>query len=383
MLSDIGFNDNLEVAGRKFHFQTATQSNKGKIRTEIFENGRILSMAEIDFERRKGARAQTVEDRLRSVVESLHQEMIEEVELLFRISEKVNKLRHSPSNCKVGQLFLHHNLIDDAIRQFKIAIENDPKNAEAYSLLGQTYILVGDHVKAVEILSKGIQLDARFTDLHNNYGLALMLSGNYDQSLEEFKQSIKLNRNYLEAHYNLAMLYFKTTSSRYSDKSIPPPSIRIQRALEHLSQIKEIRIKVFDTLFSKIEKLAEKQEFDSIVKLLDDNRRKVFPGDFSRLISNTFYLKFMYGGKGLDNDTIRRYEHRLNSALEENPDYADVWNNLGVIHLIQCRNLFLQALSEFNRALELNPGFEKAIKNKKLVENDGKEFLILLRAILK
>ena len=44
---------------------------------------------------------------------------------------------------------------------------------------------------------------------------------------------------------------------------------------------------------------------------------------------------------------------------------------------------FLQALSEFNKALEINPAFEKALKNKKLVENDGKEFLMLLRAILK
>jgi len=383
MLSDIGFNDNLEVAGRKFHFQTVTQSNKGKIRTEIFENGRILSASEIDFERRRSSQMQAMEERLRTMVESLHQEMIEEVELLFRISEKVNKLRHSPSNCKVGQLFLHHNLIEDAVRQFKIALENDPKNAEAYSMLGQTYIHTGDYQKAVDILAKGIRLDSRFTDMHNNYGLALMMSEVYDQAIEEFKQAIKLNRDYLEAHYNLAMLYYRTTSTHYLDKKIPPPSIRIQRAGEHLNYIKDAKIKVFESVYTKIQKLAENHQFDAVVKLLEENRKKVFPGDFSRLISNTFYLKFMYGGKGLDNDTIKRYENRLNISLEQNPDYADIWNNLGVIHLIQCRNLFLQALSEFNRALELNPGFEKAIKNKKLVENDGKEFLILLRAILR
>ena len=91
----------------------------------------------------------------------------------------------------------------------------------------------------------------------------------------------------------------------------------------------------------------------------------------------------MYGGKGLDNETIHRYEDRLKLALEENEYYADIWNNLGVIHLIQCRNLFLQALNDFRKALEINPDFEKAKKNQKLVENDGKEFLILLRAILK
>ena len=80
---------------------------------------------------------------------------------------------------------------------------------------------------------------------------------------------------------------------------------------------------------------------------------------------------------------IKRFEHQLDRAIESHPEYADLWNNLGIVHLIQCRNLFLQALNEFDHALEINPAFDKARKNKKLVENDGKEFLILLRAILR
>lgn len=91
----------------------------------------------------------------------------------------------------------------------------------------------------------------------------------------------------------------------------------------------------------------------------------------------------MYGGRKLNIEIIQKFEDRLNEAIEKNNNYADLWNSLGIVHLIQCRNLFLQALSEFDKALELNPSFDKALKNKKLVENDGKEFLILLRAILK
>ena len=116
---------------------------------------------------------------------------------------------------------------------------------------------------------------------------------------------------------------------------------------------------------------------------MEESRAKIFAHDAVSLIGTSFYLKFMYGGKGLDNDIIKKYEDKLELALEVHNDFADIWNNLGIIHLIQCRNLFLQALSEFKRALEINPGFDKARKNKKLVENDGKEFLILLRAILK
>jgi tetratricopeptide (TPR) repeat protein len=382
-MADIGFNDNLEIGGRKFHFQTATSSSKGKIRCEMYENGRILATSEVDFERRRGKAQRTVEDRLKNIVESLHHEMISEIDTLFKIAEKVKKLKHAPSNCKIGILFLQNNLIEDAIKQFEIAIDNDPNYFEAYKYLSQTYIRNGNPEKALALLQDGMERDAHFTDMHNNYGLALMMTEQYDDALEEFKKALKLNRQYLEAHYNIAILYLRSTYNGKTEKIYSPPSIRIQRALEHLEKIHGKKIKIFDMVFEKVRKNLSKENIEQSIQMLEENRYKVFPNDTSSLISTNFYLKFMYGGKGLDSETIKRYEHRIQIAIEGNPDYADLWNNIGVIHLIQCRNLFLQALTEFNRALEINPDFDKAIKNKKLVENDGKEFLILLRAILK
>jgi len=316
-------------------------------------------------------------------VESLHEEMISEVELLFKIAEKVSKLKHSPSNVKVGIMFLQNNMIDDAIKQFKKAIDFDPDYAEAYNNLGMTYIEIGEYKKAIKTYELIINRNGQYTDMFNNYGLALLMDNQIAEAQEQFKTALRLNRNYLEAHYNMALMYLKSTFAGNGQLKAPPPSVRIQRAFEHLEKIQEKKIKVFEGVYDKLQKYLNKNKIEEAVVILEENRTKVFPRGISNLISTNFYLKFMYGGKGLDHETIKRYEHRLNIALEDNQDYADIWNNLGVIHLIQCRNLFLQALTEFNRSLELNPGFDKAIKNKKLVENDGKEFLILLRAILK
>ncbi len=66
-MSDIGFNDNLEIAGRTFHIQTASSTGKGSIRCEIFENGRVLSTSEVDFERRSISQKHSVGDRLKTV----------------------------------------------------------------------------------------------------------------------------------------------------------------------------------------------------------------------------------------------------------------------------------------------------------------------------
>lgn len=382
-MSDIGFNDNLEIAGRTFHIQTASSTGTGSIRCEIFENGRVLSTSEVDFERRNKTQRHSIDDRLKTVVESLHQEMMSEIELLFTIGEKVKKLGHAPSNSKIGLIFLQNNLIDDAINHFKLAIKNDANYLEAYNNLGLTYLQIGEAKKATQIYASAVKKGTGFTDLHNNYGLSLIFEGQYKDALSTIQKALKLNKNYKEAHYNLALLFLKSILTDKTGEVLPPPSIRIQRAVEHLNVVKQTKIKVFDNIYEKLLKHIESGEIEPAAKILEDNRKKVFPRDLSSLISTNFYLKFMYGGKGLDNETIQRYEDRLKFALQENSDYADIWNNLGVIHLIQCRNLFLQALGEFRKAIDINPDFEKAQKNKKLVENDGKEFLILLRAILK
>lgn len=382
-MSEIGYNDNLEVAGRKFHFQTSTNSGKGKIHCEIYEDGRVLSATMVDFERRRGDRRDSVEDRLKVIVESLHNEMINEIDLLFKISEKVMQIRHCSSHNKIGILFLQNNLVDDAIRHFQMAIEINPHNLEGYNNLGQAYIQSGKYQKAIDVLRQGMQKGEHFTDMLNNYGFALLMDNQYEAALREFKKAIKQNKGYLEAHYNIASLYLRSSLNSNDDHLLPPPSIRIQRAMEHLNQLKDKKIKIFDVVYDKIQKLIGLNKINEVIQLLEEHRKRIFLKDVSNLISTNFYLKFMYGGKGLDMETIKRFEFRLKGAIDQNGDYADLWNNLGVVHLIQCRNLFLQALNEFNRALEINPDFDKALKNKKLVENDGKEFLILLRAILK
>lgn len=382
-MADIGFNDNLSVTGRKFHFQTASNTKSGEVQCEIFEEGRLLSKEVIEFERRKFDKVHSIENRLKEMVESLHQEMMSEIEIMFLISEKIKKLKHSPSNTKMGILFQQHNLVDDAVEHFELAIKNDPDYIDGYINLGRTYSLVRDFEKANETFQKALEKGKRYADLHNHFGYSLLSENEFNQALYHLQESLKINSDYAEAHYNLAILYFKSTLFDKSDDKLPPASIRLQRGVEQLNKLSKFKIKSFEQVNEKIQKSLDKQEYDKVVKIMDENKNKLFYRDAMSLIGTNFYLKFMYGGKGLDNEIIRKYEKKLTSALDHYPKYADIWNNLGIIHLIQCRNLFLKALEEFKKALEINPGFEKARKNKKLVENDGKEFLILLRAILK
>ncbi len=379
-MSDIGFNDDVNVGGRKFHVQTASHLAQGTASCEVFEQGRLINKHYVTFERRSRADVEKFENRIRNVVESVHDETLQEIELMFSIAEKINGLKHAPSHVKMGLLFMKNNLINDGIRHFEKAIELNKNEVDAYNNLGLAQIQLKNYDNAIRTFETALRINKDYPDVHHNLGMAYYLERQHFKAIDHIQTALRMNPDYKLARYNLALVYLDSILSDKKDTKLPPASIRAERSLQ---QLKELKLKNIASVMSKVQKALKQKDVKAAVKVLESMREKVFPEDLYNLIGIDFYLRFMFGGKSLTNRSLVKFERDLAKAIEIRGEYADLWNSLGIVHLIQCRNLFLQALGEFNRALEINPNFEKALKNKKLVENDGKEFLILLRAILK
>jgi tetratricopeptide (TPR) repeat protein len=101
-----------------------------------------------------------------------------------------------------------------------------------------------------------------------------------------------------------------------------------------------------------------------------------------QLFDSEFYLKFMFGQLDDNNQTLDYYINTIESVLLENPNYADLRHSLGVAYLLKGWQCFSRATGEFEKAVDINPAYEKAKKKLKLMQNDGRGLLILLRAIL-
>lgn len=382
-MSDIGFNDNVQVYGRKFHVQTATHTTKGTASCEVFEEGRLINKNYVTFERRKAIDEDAMEKRIREIVESIHQETLNELELMFTIAEKIKRLEHAPSHVKMGLIFVKNNLLSDAVNEFRTAIKLSPNLVDAYNNLGLTYIRMKNFPEAVRILESALKIKSDYADLHMNLAMAYYYEKQHYKGLDHIQRALRINPDYQIARYNQAVLYLDSIFSDKKDKQLPPTTIRSERAVQQLQFLAKADVAGINAIIHKVEKALAQKDTEGAVKILENSREKIFPDELHSIIGINFYLRFMYGGRSLNTHTLKTFEQELINSIEQQGDYADLWNNLGIVHLIQCRNLFLQALNEFNKALEINPKFEKALKNKKLVENDGKEFLILLRAILK
>jgi len=100
-----------------------------------------------------------------------------------------------------------------ALAYFNQAIEEDPKYAQAYSGLADTYALLGDwqyavmtpkeaFPKAKAAAIKALELDNALGEAHNS--LAFVLDGfdwDFDSAGKEFRQAIQLNPGYATAHH--------------------------------------------------------------------------------------------------------------------------------------------------------------------------------------
>jgi TolB-like protein/DNA-binding winged helix-turn-helix (wHTH) protein/Tfp pilus assembly protein PilF len=139
-----------------------------------------------------------------------------------------------------------------ALAYFNQAIEEDPKYAQAYSGLADTYALLGDWQYAVmtpkEAFPKAkaaainaLELDSALGEAHNS--LAFVLDGfdwDFDSAGKEFRRAIELNPGYATAHHwyawHLSLLgrYDEAIAEMRKAENLDPLSLIINADLAEL-----------------------------------------------------------------------------------------------------------------------------------------------------
>jgi TolB-like protein/DNA-binding winged helix-turn-helix (wHTH) protein/Flp pilus assembly protein TadD len=139
-----------------------------------------------------------------------------------------------------------------ALAYFNQAIEEDPKYAQAYSGLADTYALLGDWQyavmtpkdalpKAKAAAIKALELDSGLGEAHNS--LAFLLDGfdwDFEAGGREFRRAIELNPGYATAHHwyawHLSLLgrYDEAIAEMRKAESLDPLSLIINADLAEL-----------------------------------------------------------------------------------------------------------------------------------------------------
>ena len=139
-----------------------------------------------------------------------------------------------------------------ALAYFNQAIEEDPKYAQAYSGLADTYALLGDWQyavmapkdalpKAKAAATKALELDSTLGEAHNSLAFCLdVFDWDFASAGKEFRRAIELNSGYATAHHwyawHLGVLgqYAEAITEMKKAENLDPLSLIIKADLAEL-----------------------------------------------------------------------------------------------------------------------------------------------------
>jgi TolB-like protein/DNA-binding winged helix-turn-helix (wHTH) protein/Tfp pilus assembly protein PilF len=277
------------------------------------------------------------------------------------------------------------NGLKAALAYFNQAIEEDPKYAQAYSGLADTYVLLGDweygvlspneaFPKAKAAAIKALELDNTLSDAHTSLASLGMFDWDWQSAGEEFRRAIKLNPGYATAHqwyaWHLNLLGRKSEAIAEMRKaeSLDPLSLIISADMADVlfvaRQYDESMRQSRKTLemdpnfavahFELGQAYAQKRMYSEAIAELQ--RAVALSGVNTTFISN---LAYAYAVSGRRNEALKI----LNDLIGRSKGYSNA-SEIALIHTglgenNQAMEWLDKAYSErFNPSVLLRPGFD-------------------------
>ncbi len=369
-MSGFSFSTTIQGIERDYTIRSVNFESIRKIIINLNDRDRVINTQEIPYNPNQE------DEELMEMVKRLHEERVEVFRELLKISKKLEKKPDANSNYKLGGIFLKNGMGKEAIAEFKRAIKLEPDKAPILNHLGVALMLEEKFGEAIKSFQRAIEMKPTYPDIHNNLALAFLRTENYAEALIGLEKALEIHPRYAEAQFNLGLCL--VSQAAVNGKLDEEDKEKVSM---HLSKAVELNAGFNNEYYKIAEGYLVKARFKEARQALVEARTAVLSQSGSE-IYHEFYLRLKYGEEGVDRKSTERYISKLEDILEKHPKYVDIHNDLGVAYLIQCRFLFTRAINEFKKALTMNPDYAKAKKNLKLAENEGKGFLILLRAIL-
>ena len=118
-----------------------------------------------------------------------------------RVGLHLGKLRR-PTSVLAGR-WRNAGRVDDAVEQYRKAVELNPGYMEAYSNLGNALRQQGRLDEAMAHCRKALEIQPQSARTHRILGLALAGSGRLDEAIAQFQEALAIEPECAEAHNDL------------------------------------------------------------------------------------------------------------------------------------------------------------------------------------
>lgn len=256
----------------------------------------------------------------------------------------------------IGRLYMIENDAENAIRWFQEAIKQDEQNSDYHLWLGRACAVT---IQKVSVLKKASvaknvrkefekalvlnpdNLEARFGLLQFHLAAPGIIGGSLDSANEQAKHIKKLNLS--QGHLAHGIIYNATKNQDMAEK-------------EFLAAINQDS-KIFQAYYQLSFLYSSKKEYDKSFGILEKLLSQ-FPDETD---ANFYIGKFtVESEKNLEKGEESLKEFLTSKPNENSPSFAAAHYLLGIIY--EKKGEKINAKTEFETALKLDPGFEQAKK---------------------
>jgi tetratricopeptide (TPR) repeat protein len=369
-----GFDHRSEIlsSGTRYYVQSSLVPAQRSVVTSLFHEGTLLSRQSAPYDPAAGP------DGLRQLVRRLHEEFRLRLTSLIDLRERLKKDVDGRAHLKLGEALYRQKLFREAMAEIIRSIKLGLEDAGGYSILGNCLLALGDHEKALRSFQKGIELAPAYADLHNDLGVAYLRLEKCREAVAAFEHSLEINRYYQSALLNLAIALAQNVVLKQDYELSRDLRSRMRKLLDLNLQL---RPQLDTDHFREATRAVEAGRYDVVYERLTALKRDLDTTAGSDL-SLEIYLILKFRADELSEDEVDALIERLRLALDSNPGYADIQNDLGVLYAAKCKIFIDKAHESFRQALARNPSFRKAEKNLKLAGNDRQGIHFLLKALV-
>ena len=117
---------------------------------------------------------------------------------------------NSKARVNLGVNYFRMGKLDEAIKEFKVMIENDPTERSAYRNLGAALQAKGDTQGAIKAYQEAIKMKATpLPAIHNDLGLLLAQTNNRSQAVYHIREALRIKPDFEPALHNLNVVLNK------------------------------------------------------------------------------------------------------------------------------------------------------------------------------
>ncbi|MEW6412993.1 MAG: tetratricopeptide repeat protein [Candidatus Zixiibacteriota bacterium] len=341
-------NSKLVDDSKEYLIQTTNDVSLGSISSEVYVDGLLADVVNLPHPE------QIKPEEVLALVQTTHDEKKREIETLLKAYHEALESANAEMMYHMGLAFFYRRFYGEAQSLFTTAIGLNESYHEAYNLLGQTELALGNVEASSKAVRSAVELRPQYADYRNNFGEALMASMALKEAQQQFEKAIEINLYYSDAYFNLGLALIRQSMEIGMRQMAPNLTAKANDYFNKASLIyPDYKTAVFERGLTALKAGDTRQAFALLRKVREEKKeahaRRYAP----------YYMRYALYPQWINEKAIEDRISFLQREIGKNPTYVDLYVELSRCYLEHARMTWKKGVEQYKKTLDINPGLTK------------------------